>query len=188
MSRTTSITCIAVWLIGCGLAGCDFRPAVEESYPAADSTGRQESYQDIQAEYLSEMATQDDPTEPPAPSAVDNALKWAEKYAEVTEEMTGLERENDDLREENLGLRDRMIRMEADFGQAQKELADANDMLLQLQGELSKWKNNVLGYRQETREAQKAQMEALVKILTLLGGEVPAEASGDVSMVGGSGN
>lgn len=187
MSRTTTIMCIAVWLVGSALAGCNFRPTTVETYPPVNTPARQSGRPAQDAEYLGQMAAQDDPVQP-SRSAVDNALKWAEKYARVTEDLAALEKENDDLQKENVALRDRMIRMESDFKRAQDELAEANDMLLQLQGELSKWKTNVLGYRQETRQAQKAQMDALVKILTLLGGEVPDEMSADASPVGGGGS
>lgn len=46
-------------------------------------------------------------------------------------------------------------------------------MLIELRGELTKWKSNVLGFRQEIQTAQQAQLEALQKVLRLLGGEVP---------------
>ena len=187
MSRTTTIMCIAVWLVGSALAGCNFRPTTVETYPPVNTPARQSGRPAQDAEYLGQMAAQDDPVQP-GRSAVDNALKWAEKDARVTEDLAALENENDDLRKENLAFRDQVMRMESDLGRAQDELADANEMLLQLQAELSKWKANVLGYRQETRQAQKAQMEALMKILTLLGGEVPDQASVDASSVGGGGS
>ncbi|MFB0524723.1 MAG: hypothetical protein ACETVZ_04235, partial [Phycisphaerae bacterium] len=38
--------------------------------------------------------------------------------------------------------------------------------------ELNNWKANVLGFRDERREAEIAQLEALLKILKILGGEV----------------
>ena len=44
--------------------------------------------------------------------------------------------------------------------------------MLQTRIELNNWKNDVLGFRGEMQDAQKAQLEALLKILKLMGGEV----------------
>jgi hypothetical protein len=41
--------------------------------------------------------------------------------------------------------------------------------------ELNEWKTNILGFRDEMRNADKAQLQALMKILEALGGEVTIE-------------
>ena len=38
--------------------------------------------------------------------------------------------------------------------------------------ELNNWKTNVLGFREEMRQADTEQLKALLKVLTILGGEV----------------
>ena len=43
--------------------------------------------------------------------------------------------------------------------------------------ELNNWKGNIIGFREEMREAQTTQLEALFKILTLLGGQVDVESA-----------
>ena len=53
----------------------------------------------------------------------------------------------------------------------QKELDEANAFLQQMHLELSEWKTDVLGFRDEIRKSQKAQLEALGKILSVLGAE-----------------
>jgi uncharacterized protein YeaO (DUF488 family) len=53
----------------------------------------------------------------------------------------------------------------------EKELAEANEFLQQMHVELNKWKSDVLGFREEMRQAQQAQLEALAKILRVLGAE-----------------
>jgi hypothetical protein len=45
--------------------------------------------------------------------------------------------------------------------------------------ELNNWKADVIGFRQEMRSAEKAQLEALLKILQILGGEVDLELRQD---------
>jgi len=62
--------------------------------------------------------------------------------------------------------------------QARKELDEANAMLREMQTELAKWKADVLGYRDEMRTAQTAQIDALRRILRLLGAEeIPPAAA-----------
>jgi hypothetical protein len=46
--------------------------------------------------------------------------------------------------------------------------------LIEMLSELNNWKNNILGFRGEMREAAKAQLEALLKVLEVLGGEMEA--------------
>ncbi len=42
---------------------------------------------------------------------------------------------------------------------------------------LNNWKNDVLGFREEMRSAQTAQLQALMKILKALGGEPMTETA-----------
>ena len=61
--------------------------------------------------------------------------------------------------------------------QAKKELAEANDLLIEMRIELNNWKSNIIGFRDEMRDADKYQLEALLKILKVLGGEVNTDKS-----------
>ena len=61
--------------------------------------------------------------------------------------------------------------------QAEKELSEANDLLVAMQRSLDNWKKDVLGFREEMRQAEEAQMKALVKVLSLLGAEPMEEES-----------
>ena len=54
---------------------------------------------------------------------------------------------------------------------AEKELSDANELLIEMRKELNSWKTNVLGFRDESNYIHKEQLKALVKILKLLGAE-----------------
>jgi chromosome segregation ATPase len=111
------------------------------------------------------------------PSAVESAIALSDKYAKLSEEDTALKQRNQALDTENKRLKDEMQTCRSQMEQLQKELSDANDLLVEMRLELNNWKNDILGFRDEMREAEKAQLEALMKILKLMGGEVKAETS-----------
>ena len=111
-------------------------------------------------------------------SAVETALAWAQKHMEVSAKLAASEKENRALTEKNQALAQQVEASKGQLAAAQKELNEANAMLKELEGRLAKWQENVLGYRQEMREAQKAQMEALGRVIKLLGGEASAVAAG----------
>lgn len=112
-------------------------------------------------------------------TAVDSAIRLAQEHAALSEKMVQLQQKNQELVAENTKLKDRIAVIEPDFKQTKKELNEANDLLIQMRIELNNWKTDVLGFRDEIREADKAQLQTLLKILEVLGGEVklaPAEA------------
>ena len=113
-----------------------------------------------------------------APTAVESVLELSKKYAALSEMMTRLKLEKEQIAAENRRLKEKMATIEPDLIQAQKELAEANDLLVEMRIELNNWKSDVLGFRDEMRNANKVQIETLMKILRVLGGEsreVPAE-------------
>lgn len=112
---------------------------------------------------------------PRGPTAVESAIGLSEKYAKLSEEASVLRRENQEFTAKNQQFKDRVTSLEAQLQQTQKELSEATGFLIDMRVELNNWKTNVLGFRDEMRDAQKAQLEALLKILTALGGEVAAE-------------
>lgn len=103
-------------------------------------------------------------------------MELLEKHAELSKQATELERQNHSLMTENDRLKEQTTALDAESKQAQKELAEANDLLVDMRIELNNWKTNILGFRDEMREAESAQLEALLKILQILGGEVTVEA------------
>jgi chromosome segregation ATPase len=106
------------------------------------------------------------------PTAVESAIALSDKYAKLSEEASALRQQKQTLEAENQRLKNDLQSCSIQSAQAQKELAQANDLLLQTRVELNNWKNDVLGFRGEMQDAQKAQLEALLKILKLMGGEV----------------
>lgn len=111
-------------------------------------------------------------------TAVDSAIELSHKYAKLSEEITELRGKKQDLITENRQLKERLAILEPELEQAKKELNEANDLLIDMTTELNNWKTNILGFRDELRDADKAQLEALLRILKVLGGEVKP-ASGE---------
>lgn len=112
---------------------------------------------------------------PQGPTAVESAIGLSEKYAKLSAETAKLRQKNQGLIAENHRLTDQVAALDGQLQQTQRELAEANGLLMELVVELNNWKTNVIGFREEMRGAEKAQLEALLKILKVLGGEVKAE-------------
>lgn len=113
-------------------------------------------------------------TSPDGPTALESAIELSKKYAVLSEEMSALKLANQNLTAENRRHVQQAAVMEKELAQAQKELSEANDLLIEMRIELNNWKADVLGFRDEIRQANTAQLEALMKILTVLGGNVPS--------------
>jgi chromosome segregation ATPase len=117
---------------------------------------------------------QDTPLEGRTP--VESAIQLSEKYARLTEQNATMRQENQRLTADNESLRQQVASLETKLKQAQKELGEANDLLIEMLTELNNWKSNILGFRSEMRQAAQAQLEALVKVLEILGGQAQAGA------------
>lgn len=104
-------------------------------------------------------------------TAVDSAIELAQKCETYSKQILDLRQEKQDLTTENEKLKEKIAIIEPELAQTKKELNEANDLLLEMRLELNNWKVDILGYRDEMRQANKAQLEALLKILTVLGGE-----------------
>jgi predicted nuclease with TOPRIM domain len=117
----------------------------------------------------------------------------SKKYARLSEQAAELKQNNQDLTAENSKLKEQVVSLDARLQQAQKELNEANVLLREMLVELNNWKMNVIGFRDEMRDAEKAQLEALLRILEVLGGQVTMESVGggqeaSVQGAGPSGN
>ena len=153
------------------LAGCDLQPARLEATPKPPPTppGRTDVI-DTQG-----VAAPHD--EKPTDSAVDTALQWAQRYAEVSQKLAESQAENKQLLNEKQAQAEKVTKLQDDLAKTQGQLKDANTMLMDMKRELEKWKDNVLTYRSEMRDAQAAQMNVLVRIVKLLGGDTGDIAS-----------
>jgi hypothetical protein len=114
-------------------------------------------------------------------TAVESAIIWSDKYTKLSEQMDQVQKKNLDLTEENRNLTTQVTKIQTQLDQAQKELAEANTLLVDMQKELTNWKSDVLGFRDEMRKAQKAQIDALTHIITLLGGETTLPPAADAN-------
>jgi chromosome segregation ATPase len=104
-------------------------------------------------------------------TAVESAIELSQKYAELSDQAVALRGKNQDLTAENEQLKEQVTSLGAKLQQTQKELTEANNLLIQMLAELNNWKSNILGFRNEMRDASKAELEALLKVLEILGGQ-----------------
>ena len=116
---------------------------------------------------------------PKSRTAVDSAIELSHRYTKLSEEITELRKKNQDLITENHQLKDRLAILEPELKQTRKELKEANDLLIDMTTELNNWKMDVLGNREEIRQANIAQMEILLKIAEAMGAEVTSEQEGN---------
>lgn len=114
-------------------------------------------------------------------TAVESAIELSQKYAKLSEQAGLLQRQNQDLIAENSQLKEQVANLDAKLKQTQKELTEANSLLIEMRIELNNWKADVLGFRDEMREAEITQLEALLKILKILGAEVTSPPVADAS-------
>jgi DNA anti-recombination protein RmuC len=114
---------------------------------------------------------------PEKPTAIDSAMELSQKYAKLSAEAAVLHQENQDLISKNLQLKDQNAALKAQLQQTQKELTEANDLMIEMRIELNNWKTDIIGFRDEMREADSSQLQALLRILKILGGEVKTEAA-----------
>ena len=110
-------------------------------------------------------------------TVIESAIELSQKYSQLSEQTATLRGQNQDLTNENTQLKKQAAELDIKLKQTQKELTEANDLLIEMRIELNNWKSNILGYRDEMREAESAQLEALLKILKFLGAEVPIEST-----------
>ena len=105
-------------------------------------------------------------------NAVESALELSEKYSILTTETNMLRQNNKSLMLENQKLKEQLFTIQKQLQQTQNELKEANEVMISMRTELNNWKKDVVGFRDEMRNAEKAQLEALLKIMKVLGGDV----------------
>lgn len=104
-------------------------------------------------------------------TSLDSAVELSQKYVLLSEECVKLKEKNKNITDENQEFKEKIASSQTQLDQTKKELSEANDLLVEMRIELNNWKVDILGFRDEMRDAEKAQLEALFKILTILGGQ-----------------
>ena len=126
----------------------------------------------VEKQQVSSVANRFQESTPQKRTVVESAMELSKKHAELSEEAAALRQQNRELTASNQQLKEQVVVLEAQLKQTQKELSEANDILIAMRIELNNWKMDILGFRDEMRDAETAQLEALIKILKALGGEV----------------
>ena len=126
----------------------------------------------VQKQQVSSVANRFQESAAQKRTVVESAMELSKKHAALSEEAAALRQQNRDLTVGNQQLKEQVVALEAQLKQTQKELSEANDVLIAMKIELNNWKMDILGFRDEMRDAETAQLEALIKILKVLGGEV----------------
>ncbi|MEN6309379.1 MAG: hypothetical protein ABFD91_16655 [Anaerohalosphaeraceae bacterium] len=96
---------------------------------------------------------------------------WAQRYEESSRQNEKLRENSSNLVLENARLMQENEKLKLELQECRRDIEQSNTLLEQAHVELSKWKADVLGFRDEIRQAQTAQLSALTKILRVLGAE-----------------
>jgi chromosome segregation ATPase len=147
----TAITIITIAVVMLPFAGCYRNAGVSQGWQTSSGGGRT--------------------------TAVDSAIELTDKYTRLSEEAVTLRTKNQELETENQRLKTDLKVTQDRMEKAQKDLNEVNDLMVEMRLELNNWKSDVLGFRSEIRDAEKAQLEALVKILKILGAEPRTDLS-----------
>ena len=107
---------------------------------------------------------------------VESAVELSQKYVKLSEEAAFMQQQNKDLITKNRLFKEQNTALKAQLQQTQKELAEANELMIEMRIELNNWQNNILGFRDEMRDAETAQLQALLRILKILGGDIQTES------------
>ena len=117
-------------------------------------------------------------------TAVESALILSDKYSKATEQLGSEQTKNIQLTGENEKLKAEAATLQVQLAQTQKELGEANQLLMELQKDLNNWKADVIGFRDEMRKSQQSQLEALTRIMLILGAEAAAPDANGTGVAG----
>ena len=170
--RHTVKTMTLILLAGTMLTGCDYKPWTPDFLGIA---GAGEKTENEKPKYLEDMVD-DKHADKDANTAVDIAARLSEKYGNKLEELNHLQDKHRSLIDKDKASQQQIGKLQLDLVRAEKELTEANVMLKEMQGELKKWKENVLGFRSEMRQSQKALIEGVTRLHVLISGGVAMES------------
>ena len=118
----------------------------------------------------------------PQGNTIESAVEISEKYAQASAEIAELKEKNKFMQNENKQITTKLVQTQAKLEKTKQELTEANELIMDMRIEINNWKTDVLGFRDEMRQADIAQLQTLQKVLEILGGEVTGElAAADTS-------
>ncbi len=131
-----------------------------------------QSYRPVTAPIAETMENRFSESKEADTNAVESALMWSNRYEELSVKTEKLRDDNSKLTISNTNLKHDIQKIQTQLDRTQAELKDANEFLQEMNLQLSKWKGDVLGFRDEMRNAQATQLEALKQIMKILGAEL----------------
>lgn len=170
MKLVSKITIMLFFTLVLVVSGCSENQGSSQIIPRSGSDSAQRN--EIAAKRFQEST-------PQGTTAIESAMELSQRYARLSEEAAKLRQQNQEYVSDNQKFNNRIVELESQLQQTQKELNEANDLLIEMRVELNNWKTDVLGFREEMRDAETAQLEALLKILRVLGGEIKEVSAGD---------
>ena len=157
----------SLFLAGCGIQG----ELTIDSQAAEASEMTPEEAPMVINQTPEKMQKRFDPTMQGGDDSEQDDIQWAHRYEELSVGNNALRETNHELMLENNQLKQQIDAIKSELEQTKNDMTEANEFLGQMHLELNKWKTDVLGFRQEIRQAQQVQIEALGKILRVLGAE-----------------
>lgn len=173
--RSIKIVIALFILIGLFIAGCNYmdEPIEIQAIEIPIVRHRKQSQQQpIPQQLPAQTAMENRFTDTTDDSTEGSALRWSEKYDELSEKYRELTEENMAMTKERVTLKKKIMDLEQQLAGNKGELDDANLFLQDMHKELTQWKGDVLGFRDEMRNADGAQLKALTRILKVLGAEL----------------
>lgn len=164
METKKIIIVLSLIIFSCLIYGCSESGWLPSSMQSNYAAANRQSNSQLQKRF--NETSSDESTE------VESAMDLPGKYTTATEQAAKIKQENQQFAAENLKLKERVAYLEKELGRTAKELDEANSILVETRVELNDWKNNILGFRDELRQADTEQLKALIEILKLLGGEI----------------
>lgn len=107
--------------------------------------------------------------------ALEKYTALLEKHNRTIAEMARQQEQNRQLYDESRKVNEQAITLKGELARTQKELQEANDLLIEVRQQNEKWKADVLGYRDEIRTALQTILETEIRVVRLLGGEAPEQ-------------
>jgi len=185
--RDVAFLMCLLWVLGLGGCVVVQKPPITGSKADGPAgTGGQGAAPMERPDSNEESAKRFEPAPPKGKTAVETAMELSEKYAALSEEAAALRRSNEQLELRKRSLEKELAEVRKELKQTEKELGEANDLLVEMRIELNNWKSDVLGFREEMRDAERAQLEALLRISKFLGAELRVKPEGGEGTAAGS--